>query len=182
MTVEKERNRNCYSGMVKRTGRHALLSNLYRNADDIGRRAETVEARRNGDPVRNRTPTVEPDRSPSFRSCCWCCCWKLFFSSWSVGGGDGEETKRSLSLWRTLTSSEEDSGGSRGGGWKRRRSWGRVRNMRRVLRRRRWMTGLVVGLRVGLPATAHCEAKSLNLWRLGIVCAFRFRKKENNNE
>lgn len=39
------------------------------------------------------------------------------------------------------------------------------------------MTGLVVGLRVGLLAMAHCVAKSLNLWRLGIVCAFRERIK-----
>lgn len=114
----------------------------------------------------------------------------MLFLSWSVGGGDGdgdgEETNRSLSLWRTLTSSEEEevSGGSSGGGWKRRRSLGRVRNMRRVLRRRRWITGLVVGLRVGLPAMAHCVAKSLNLWRLGIVRAFRERKKwkERENE
>lgn len=39
----------------------------------------------------------------------------------------------------------------------------RVRSIRRVVRRRRWITGLVVGLRVGLPATAHCVAKNLNL-------------------
>jgi len=37
------------------------------------------------------------------------------------------------------------------------------------------MTGLLVGLRVGLLAMAHCVAKSLNLWRLGIVCAFMDR-------
>lgn len=30
------------------------------------------------------------------------------------------------------------------------------------------MTGLAVGLRVGLPATAHWVAKSLNLWSVAI--------------
>ena len=37
------------------------------------------------------------------------------------------------------------------------------------------MTGLVVGLRVGLPATPHWVASSLNLWRVGmcvlLLCA-----------
>lgn len=48
------------------------------------------------------------------------------------------------------------------------------------------MTGLVVGLRVGLPATAHWVAKSLNLWRVGIfllvLCAFRERTKMEEYE
>jgi hypothetical protein len=43
------------------------------------------------------------------------------------------------------------------------------------------MTGLVVGLRVGLPAMAHCVAKNLNLWRLGIVIVFVHLEKRKEN-
>ncbi|KAJ4974053.1 hypothetical protein NE237_007227 [Protea cynaroides] len=38
----------------------------------------------------------------------------------------------------------------------------RLSSIRRVLRRRRWMTGLALGLRVWLPAMVQCVASSLN--------------------
>ncbi|XP_052723883.1 uncharacterized protein LOC128193805 [Vigna angularis] len=93
-------------------------------AEDEGYRAESCGGvPRKGDPVRRRRLRAVRDEFDR--------------------GGGGEETKRSLSLWRTRASGR--GAGSCGGGWNRRRA----RNMRRVLRRRRWITWVIVGLRVG---------------------------------
>lgn len=151
-----------YSGMLTSTGRHDLLNNLCLKVPDIGRRVVRP-------PIRGPLPPVLPlpasgNKSSSSRSTSgsWC-------SPLSSNGG--EDTNKSFNFFLTLFF----WGGSLGGrssrrGRRRRWSWEeRERSMRRVLRRRRWMTGLVVGLWVGLPATtAHWEARSLNLWRVVI--------------
>ncbi|MCI93152.1 hypothetical protein A2U01_0114450, partial [Trifolium medium] len=59
------------------------------NFDDTGRRPMTAEDRRNGDRVLNRTLTMELESSPSLFLLYCVVVDRLFFSSWSVGGGDG---------------------------------------------------------------------------------------------
>lgn len=143
--------------MVTSTGRQALLlSNRCRKAAGNGlserpRQADTLPA------------GVVAGKNPSD-------------SAFSSDGG--EDINKSLSLLLTPTNSFPFSGelprrsveSSQGGSLRRPPvPVLRLRNIRSVLRRRRWMTGLAVGLRVGLPATAHWVAKNLNFWRAAIV-------------
>lgn len=166
--------------MVTSTGRQALLSNLYRNDAVTGLKEPVLSAppRRAADmppptlPVAGNNPTSSSSN--------------LLSETLSSGGGD--DTKRSFSLCRTLISPLFSfflalSGGARLGSESMPRSSEdssrqanrprrsvRLRSMRRVLRRRRWMTGLADGLLVGLAATtAHCVARILNFCKVGIL-------------
>lgn len=151
--------KNRYSGMPTSTGRQALLNIRCRNVADSGR-IERVPPRLTPPPGGN---------NPS-----------LTFSETLSANAGGDDTNKSLSLWLTdsgalpfrgevssslplLRSGEPSS--QRGGSLL---PSPRPSNIRRVLRRRRWITGLVVGLRVGLPATEHWVAKSLNFCRVAI--------------
>lgn len=161
-----------YSGIATSTGRQALLSNRCRNAADNGR----IPPRRPPKP-----PTPPPDSTSSRlknRS-------RMFSAPLSSsGGGGGEETKKSFSLLLTtsccLIFSGEPSAAAAAAAelslrWSRDSSRrrlplpARLRSILRVLRRRRWITGLVVGLRDGLPATAHWVAKNLNFCSVAIL-------------
>lgn len=159
--------------MVTSTGRQARLRNLYRNVAVTGRRDPIP-------PRRVKNPLPPPPTVPVAGNKTRCSSSGALFSS---RGGD--DTNRSFNLWRALPSLLFSGGSSsppfssssssifrisegaprRG----RRRRSGRLRSMRSVLRRRSWMTGLAVGLRVGLPATAHWVAKSLNFCRVAIL-------------
>lgn len=146
--------------MLTSTGRQALLSNRCRKVADNGR-SERSPILRTADPALIPPPAPEvAGESP---------CLVFPESVFSKEGGD--ETNKSFSLWLT-TSSFPFSGESRcrsGEQTSRRGSLRlRLRSIRRVFRRRRWITGLVVGLLVGLPATAHWVARSLNFCKVAI--------------
>lgn len=153
---------NRHSGMATSTGRQALLNNRCRNVADSGRSER--------DPPL-LTPPPPDGSNPS-----------LTFSEALSPNDGGEDTNKSFSLWLTdssfpffggysssllpLRSAELSS--QRGGRLLPPAPPPRPRSIRRVFRRRRWITGLVVGLLVGLPATAHWVAKSLNFCRVAI--------------
>lgn len=157
-----------YSGMLTSTGRQALRSSRCRNVADNGR-SERKPIRRTADPELNPPPAPEAaGESPC-----------LVFSA----NDGGDETNKSFSLWLTTSSFpfsvESRSPTNRSGEQTSRRGslrplpppMLRLRSIRRVFRRRRWITGLVVGLRVGLPATAHWVARSLNFCKVAIFVA-----------
>lgn len=143
--------------MPTRTGRQALLCNRCRNIADNGR------------PER-APPTPAVGNSPSL----------IFSETFSLNVG-GDETNKSFSLCLTTISFplSDDFPSPRGRlpGDPTSRSGGsllppRLSSIRRVLLlRRRWVTGLVVGLLVGLPATGHCVANSLNFCRVVMICS-----------
>ena len=176
--------------MVTSTGRQGLLSNLYRNDAVIGLKGPIPPPRLAAKPFPPPPPPPPPPplppalpvagNNPTSSS------WRLNLESETLSSIGGEDTNKSFNLCRTLTSllpfllllllllfldvglgSESISDGE---SFRRenRRSV-RLRSIRRVLRRRRWMTGLADGLRVGLPATtAHWVARSLNFCRVAI--------------
>lgn len=158
-----------YSGILTSIGRQTLLSNRCRNVADNGR-IDRAPIPLTADPILPPSPSISGEKSP-------------------LDGGD--ETNKSLSLWLPTVSfslsgespsleirsgeasSPDDS------------EWSLphpppppppLRSIRRVFRRRRWMTGLVVGLRVGLPATAHWVANSLNFCRVAIASRWEIRQ------
>lgn len=138
--------------MATSAGRQALLNNRCLNVADSGRS--------------DRPPPLLPPPAGSSLSPP---------SSDSLRPNDGgDDTNKSFSLWPTGSSlpfSGERSSSLRSGEPPSQRLLPlppRPRSIRRVLRRRRWITGLVVGLLVGLPATAHWVAKSLNFCRVAI--------------
>ncbi|KAL2504379.1 Zinc finger and BTB domain-containing protein 46 [Abeliophyllum distichum] len=157
-------------GMAPSTGRQALLSNRCRNVADNGR-SGLVPPLLPSIPAAGEIPSLE---FPDVRS----------------SNGGGEDTNRSLSLWLTTVSfpfscesspsllllpSDESSPG-RGGSLLPCPPPPppplRLSSIRRVFLRRRWITGLVVGLLVGLPETAHWVANSLNFCRVAISLWF----------
>lgn len=150
--------------MATSTGRQALLNNRCLNVADSGRSERA-------------TPLLPPPAGNNLSP--------TFSDSLSLNDG-GDETNKSLNLWLTLAESSFPFSGERSSSLLPLRSGEpspqregsllppaaplppRPSNIRRVLRRRRWITGLVVGLLVGLPATAHWVAKNLNFCRVAI--------------
>lgn len=152
-------------------GRQALLKSLYRKVAETGR-SEPAEPRLVAEPL----PTVPvTGKSP--------CLSPLPLLSESLSSNGGDETNKSfnLALIFLFLISGNSSATSRPKSslsWRGNRR--RLSSIRSVLRRRRWMTGLAVGLLVGLPATAHWVAKSLTFWRVAITKNRKFlRKKEH---
>lgn len=155
--------RSDYSGMGPNTGLQALLSNRCRNVADNGLRDRT--------PTLLNPPSTPPlppppppvDKNPS-----------LTLPEILSSNEGGDETNKSLNFWLTtnsfpfsgefsslvLRSGEPTS--LRGGNLRPVLLFPRLSSIRSVFLRRRCITGLVVGLLVGLPATAHWVAKSLN--------------------
>lgn len=144
--------------MVTSIGRQALLKNLYRKVAETGL-SEPAEPRLVAEPL----PTVPvTGKSPRLSP--------LLSESLSSNGGDETNKSFNLALIFLFLISGNSSATSRSkssSSWRANRR--RLSSIRSVLRRRRWMTGLVVGLLVGLPATAHWVAKSLNFWRVAIT-------------
>lgn len=95
--------------------------------------------------------------------------------SFSKGGGDDTNKSFKVSLFFSgsgarIAGWRWTGGGSCRGGDKRPEPELRVSSMRRVVfLRRRWTRGLVLGLRVGLCATPHCVASSLNFCNVAIL-------------
>lgn len=151
-----------YSGIATSTGRQALLNNRCRKVADNGR----------NDPP---PPLLNSPLEGSNIS--------LTFSETLSANAGGEDTNKSFSLLLQTNSSFSFSGdlrsaplGLRSGetSWQRGGSLlptppvARLSSIRRVFLRRRWITGLADGLLLGLPATAHCIANSLNFCRVAI--------------
>lgn len=171
--------------MVTSTGLQALLSSLYRNVDETGLREADEPIRRLENPAAALPPTPPvAGNSPSLS----------FTVLLSLSSNGGEEMNSSFNLRLTrifsffLLPLLSISGDSSAISWRSgeparrenpRRSEVRLSSIRKVLRRRRWITGLVVGLRVGLPATAHWVASSLNFCRVAIP--YRWSIDRGNN-
>lgn len=153
--------------MATSTGRQARLSNRWRIVADNGR----------GERSPNLQTEPPPARPPAKFAGGGSPCPPAFVDGRSSNdGGDDTNKSLSLSLWLAPFSGES----------RRSTSWSgeqlsrggslrplllpppRLSSIRSVFRRRRWITGLADGLRVGLPATAHCVAKSLNFCRVAI--------------
>lgn len=143
--------------MATSTGRQALLNNRCLNVADSGRSERPP-------PLRPPPPPAGSNLSPPF-------------SEATPPNDGGDDTNKSFSLWPTESSfpfSGERSSSLlplRSGEPSSQRLLPlppRPRSILRVLRRRRWITGLAVGLLVGLPATAHWVAKNLNFCRVAI--------------
>lgn len=161
--------------MVTSTGLHALLSNRCRNVADNGLSCRPPPPLLNPNPpLAPPTPPpptpllTPPDSNPS-----------LTFSDTLSSNVGGDETNKSLSLWLTINSfpfsGEFLSHPLRSGEPSSRRGIlllplpPRLSNILSVFLRRRCITGLADGLLVGLPATAHCVANSLNFCNVAII-------------
>lgn len=158
--------------MLTSTGRQALLSNRCRNVADNGLSERRPILRPADSALNPPSASDAADENPC-----------LVFSERLRSNDGGDETNKSFSLWLT-TSSFPFSCESRSPTYRSGEQTScrgslrplpppelRLRSIRRVFRRRRWITGLVVGLRVGLPATAHWVARSLNFCKVAIFVA-----------
>lgn len=151
-----------YSGMATSTGRQALLNNRCRSVADSGRSA--------------RAPLLLKSSLDGNNI-------SLTFSETLSANAGGEDTNKSFSLWLTnnslpfsgelpsslLTLRSGERLSQRGGSLLPPPPAARLSSILRVFLRRRWITGLADGLLVGLPATAHWVASSLNFCRVAIL-------------
>lgn len=134
--------------MVTSTGLHARLSNLCRN-----------------DPFKHLEPPRRKIKPAPLLS--------RWFSCGCGGDGDCDDTRKSFNFCLTpqsfflLLHESTTSLDLR-----------LLSNIRNVFLRRRWITGLVDGLRVGLLATAHCVANSLNFSSVAIGFVFWYERVE----
>jgi hypothetical protein len=142
-----------HSGIATSTGRHALLSNaLCRKPVQAG----LDDAAPDFKPI--KLPLLIEPPALSF-----------------VSPNGGEDTNRSLRVRCPCSSATksfssffcgEQVGGISGCAMRDDRRLSSIRRV--VLRRRNWTTGLVLGLRVGLGATPHWVASSLNFWSVAM--------------